>query len=256
MLVPIAIPSYRRAKTLRLRTLRFLKEALYPTHLITVFVASEEERVEYVREIPEKLYGDIVVGVKGLMEQRRFISEFYSEGELICQMDDDVSMVKTELGFLELIEFAVKSLESEKCGLWGVLPNDDGRRFQDKTTTHLTHILGSFFVCRNAREIVTTTADKEDYERSILYFLKDGKVLRYKNAGVRTTYNQGTGGLQGEGRVLRMKADVEKLTAEYPQLCKAIVKRGLPDIRLNWRATSVASSHALCRAEDESVPEP
>jgi hypothetical protein len=236
MLVPIAIPSYRRAQTCRRCTLGFLKEALYPTHLITVFVASEEEKRVYERTIGEMFYGQIVVGVRGLCNQRKFISEYYPEGEIICQMDDDVSNVKSEESFLELVERGVRSLESETCGLWGVLPNDDGRRFQNKTTTHLTHILGSFFICRNSRDIVVEHDNKEDYMRSMLYFLKDGKVLRYKNAGVRTPYNQGAGGLQCENRVLGMRADAEALASKFPALCSVIVKKGLPDIKLNWRA--------------------
>ena len=257
MLIPIAIPSYKRAKTLRMRTLKFLKDSLYPTHLITVFVASEEEKQEYGREIDEKFYGDIVVGVKGLAAQRNFISEFYPEGEIICQLDDDVKGIKSELGFLELVEKGVESLESEKCGLWGVLPNDDGRRFQDKTTTHLTHILGSFFICRNTKAFKIEHDEKEDYLRSIWYFKKDKKVIRYKNAGVSTTYNIGSGGLIGEGRVLKMKIGAEWLASEYADYCSVIVKKGMPDIRLNWRAISCGlPSHALSHEEDGSEPVP
>lgn len=236
MLVPIAIPSYRRAATLRSKTLRFLKDSLYPTHLITVFVADEQEKAEYLRVIDESLYGDIVVGVKGLAAQRNFISEFYPEGEIICQFDDDVKGIKSELGFLELIELAVKTLESENAGLWGIMPNDDGRRFRNATTTHLTHILGSFFVLRNCRSIVIEHDEKEDYLRSILYFKKDGKVLRYKKAGVSTTYNEGSGGLIAEGRQERMLQDAQKLAEKHPNYCSVIVKKGLPDVKLNWRA--------------------
>lgn len=238
MLVPIAIPSYRRAATLRSKTLRFLKDSLYPTHLITVFVADESEKAEYLRVIDESLYGDIVVGVKGLANQRNFISEFYPQNQIICQMDDDVKGIKSELGFLQLIEYGVERMKEEHAGLFGVLPNDDGRRFQNKITRHLTHILGSFFICVNDRAFTITHDEKEDYLRSIWYFKRDGKVLRYKNAGVATTYNVGSGGLIGEGRVLKMKAGADWLVREYPGFCSVIVKKGMPDIRLNWRATA------------------
>jgi hypothetical protein len=236
-LPPLAIPTYRRSQSIVVQTLAFLKSEQYPSHLITLFVANEEEKEAYLRDVPENLYHTIVVGVKGLAAQRNFISGWYEEGQILVQMDDDVSNVKTlGLSFLELVRRGVDVLELCGVGLWGVLPNDDGRRLKDSTTLHLTHILGSFFICRNHREFSLSISQKEDYLRSIWYFKKYGKVARYRGAGIKTSYNSGSGGLIQPGRQVEMQKEVEWMSKTYPTFCTAIVKKGMPDLRLNWRA--------------------
>ena len=218
------------------KTLAFLSSVSYPADKITVFVANEEEALDYYRAIPRTLYGRLVVGVIGLMPQRAFISNHYPEDTIIIQMDDDVKKIDSQIPFLTLIQNAVERLNTRKGGLWGVLPNDDKRRYADDTTTHLTHILGSFFVCRNHRDLQTTLTQKDDYERSILYFKRYGEVYRYRGAGVSTTYNQGVGGLQEANRTAKMEAEVIQITQMYPEYCKRADKKGLPDVSLDWRA--------------------
>jgi hypothetical protein len=176
------------------------------------------------------------------MEQRNFITEYYPEDTILIQMDDDVKKIDSPVEFMRLIVNAVQLLEKKKGGLWGVLPNDDKRRYKDDTTTHLTHILGSFFVCRNHKDIIITATEKEDYERSILYFLKYGEVYRYRGAGVATTYKKGEGGLQEEGRVAKMEQGVQNLLKLYPSYCLRKDKKGMPDISLNWRAKNLKKS--------------
>ena len=230
------IPSYGRANLIRNLTLRFLATAGYPKSKIYIMVASESEKEEYL-----KTCGDycIIVGVKGLNEQRGFISQFADEGEFIVQMDDDVAgikMMNNTRSFLDLIRDAVNQMVRANAGLYGVLPNDDARRFSDKTTSHLTHILGSFFICKNNRSLDTLLSHKEDYERSILYFLADGKVLRYRGAGVSTLYNKNIpGGLSDPNRKQQMEKDVDYLVRTYPEMLRRKDKKGFPDIELNWR---------------------
>lgn len=243
MLPFIAIPSYKRANSISKKTLKFLQVSNYPVDRIHIFVANEEEFQDYKRLVSEDLYGEIIVGVKGLMEQRNFISSFYKEDEIIIQMDDDVITIKSSISFLTLVEIGVNSLYGRTSGLWGVLPNDDGRRFKDATTKHLTHILGSFFIVRNHRNIKITHTEKEDMERSILYFRRYGEVLRYQNAGVATTYRKGTGGLQITDRVDTMKAGIQNLITQYPEYCRVVQKKGIPDIVLNWRVAPYKTPH-------------
>jgi hypothetical protein len=221
-----------------------LKWADYPPELITIFVASEEEYEKYLRYVPSDYYGTLVLGVVGLKEQRNFITNYYHEGQILCCMDDDVDKIlcRSMGTFQALLEKARIDLVTEDSGLWGILPKDDTRSFQDKTTTHLAHILGSFYVCRNDKSILCTITEKEDYERSILYFLKYKRILRFKGAGVRTQYAKTLGGLQQGGRVARMELGADYLSKKYPDLCKRVDKNGLPDLVLNWRAKLLSST--------------
>lgn len=254
MLPRLAIPSYRREDVLLTHTLSFLSSQEYPPENIFIFVADEEEKRRYQSRLPAGSYSSLLVGRKGLREQRKVISEWAEEGEVLVQMDDDVRGIKfldPQMTFKRLLELGIREVQP-KGGLFGILPNDDTRRFKASTTYHLTHILGSFFLCTNHRSLETTTSDKEDYERSILYYLKYGRVIRYRGAGVSTSYNVGTGGLICEGRSLRMKAEVEMLVAKYPALCSSIQKKSLPDLSLNWRHVYIPSEGVASPPESQS----
>ena len=237
MNLPVAIPSYKRSTSISQKTLAFLASVGYPADKITIFVASQDESVKYQQDVSRELYGKIVIGVLGLAEQRNFITNYYPEGEIYLGMDDDVRKIDSPYkDFSEIVTDAVKLLEGGEGGLFGVLPNDDKRRYSDDTTSHLSHIIGSFFICRNHRDVLLTYTEKDDYEKSILYFKRYGKIFRYRGAGVATSYCGGSGGLQQEGRSERMLKGVLNLVSRYPGLCKRKDKNGMPDITLLWRA--------------------
>ena len=237
MLPIIAIPSYKRSDTIASKTLKFLHTSGYPASRIHIFVATYDEFEKYKDALDKDLYGEIIIGMTGLKEQRNFITSFYKEDEIIIQMDDDVKTIKSDLPFLTIVEIGMGHLEYRNAGLFGIMPNDDRRRFKDATTKHLTHILGSFFMMRVHRNINITHTEKEDMERSILYFKRYGQVLRYQNAGVCTTYCKGKGGLQADkDRATNIKAGIQNLITLYPEYCKVVEKKDIQDIILDWRA--------------------
>jgi hypothetical protein len=244
----IIIPSYLRANLISNLTLRYLEEQGYPSSKIYIFVASEVERDRYASSIPRNLYGQIVVGVLGLKEQRNFISLYFPENEVLIQLDDDVKgfkMLNPDETFLNLVDRGLQHM-NEGGGLFGVLPNDDGRKMKARTTTHLTHIIGSFFIIRNHKNLLLNITEKEDFERSILYFLRYNKVGRYQGAGVITKYTRTEGGLQASPRQDNMLAGMDYLSKSYPGAVKRITKAKGSDITLNWRYQSPVLEARLC----------
>jgi len=226
----ICIPSYGRENLIHQKTLRFLSDIRYPKDLIYIFVASQEEKNKY--ESVSQGY-QIVLGVPGLRDQRNFISDWLQEDEIYISMDDDIDGIKSEKSFLELIVDAKLLLGTRRGGLWGILPKDDARCFKPDTTSHLSFIIGAFFVCRNHKEIRLLNLVAHDYELSIRYFLKYGAVFRYRGAGLKTKY-LGTCAGQG-GRLERKARAVQFLLETFPDLCRFRDKKGEPDILLNWR---------------------
>lgn len=229
----IAIPSYQRSSFICSPhgTLTFLSKSNYPSHLIYIFVASEEEAILY-----RKLHHTVIVGVLGLANQRNFIRDYFEDGEIYLSMDDDIRGVKTQ-PYMSFVDLVLKGMEEMNNGskLWGIMPNDDGRKMKDKTTTHLAFIIGCFFLIKNDREIKITTSEKDDFERCILYFKKYGSVSRYNGAGVVTSYTKTAGGLQQEGRIERMLQGSNYLVNSYPKHISTIKKRKGLDVILNWR---------------------
>jgi hypothetical protein len=239
----LVIPSYGRPLTIGQQTLHFLKSIGYPSSKIFIFVSDSDQAKTYKSWIDEHLYGQIIVGVLGLKEQRNFISDWLSEDEIYISMDDDLQHVKmmhlNGIGksFLDLIKDAVSKISTRQYGLAGCLSNSDARRFKNDYTQHLSHIVGCFWIARNDKIRIEGLSEKEDYERSIKYFSKYGKVLRYRWAGVQTQYVKGQGGIAKEGRKDREAEAVLYLTTKFPDLCSRINKKGdWPDLKLNWRA--------------------
>ena len=244
MLPKVCIASYNRYLSIGQKTLHFLRKVNYPRERILIFVSDSDQANLYRDWVEEDLYGDLIVGVLGLKEQRNFITDYLEEDEIYISMDDDVSDIKflrlPNTFFSLLIQDAVDKLETRDFGLLGIMPNSDGRRFKEGWTQHLAHIVGAFWIARNHRDLrIEGYSEKEDYERTIKYFKKYGKVLRYRFAGVCTRYVQETGGIPSEGRLERETLAVLDLEARFPLFCKRILKNNWPDIALKWRATNL-----------------
>jgi len=231
----LAIPTYRRSDIVAKKTLAFLERTGYPAGLIYLFVADEQEKEIYLNTVPFYLYGHIVVGVPGLVNQRNFITDFFDDEEIIVCMDDDIESIDCiNNHFLGLVEYAVKLIDIRTGGLFGIRPNNDGRLYTFTTTSHLAFIIGSFNIRRNHHTIRLTQTQKHDYEMSILYFLHYGKIFRYNGAGVKTKYMKNAGGLTEERRVQNMQECVDALCERFPGMCVSKPKKA-PDLLLNWR---------------------
>jgi hypothetical protein len=225
-------------------TLRYLHNIQYPSDKIILFVASDEQAALYRQHVPEHLYGQIVVGVLGLVNQRNFITRWLSSGEIFISFDDDVLTLKTmhNTNIFWLITDAITKIETHDYGLAGIMSNSDGRKFKAGYTQHLAHIVGSFYICRNNHSLLLDTNSviqeaKEDYYRTIQYFTVYGRILRYRCAGVQTMYRNPVGGIEGLGRRERDAVACVDLIRRYPKFVKHIDKKsGWPDISLNWRA--------------------
>ena len=234
----LVIASYHRPDLIQSKTLRYLRVQGYPVDKILIFVANENEKLVYETTVPPHLYGEIIVGRLGLMEQRNFISEYLDEDEIYISMDDDIDNLKLMNGWTlyDIIQEAYDVFETRMAGLYGILPNDDARRFKDNVSTHLAHILGAFYIARNHKNLKITRTAKEDYERTILYWLRYGHVYRSRRGGVQTKYLRGGGGIPAADRRKREEEGVRYLAETYPALCRRKDKGDHPDIELNWRA--------------------
>ena len=71
----IAIPSYKRWEEITKKTLPTLKRGKVNKNKIYVFVANKTEEKSYREKLDPNTYHKIVVGKKGLVQQRRFISQ-------------------------------------------------------------------------------------------------------------------------------------------------------------------------------------
>jgi hypothetical protein len=247
----IAIPSYKRAETLRDKSLKILKEYGIEPRRIFVFVANKDEERDYKNILEPKTYNKIVVGVPKIGPQRNFISDYFPVGKPLVEMDDDVS------GFIEwspsakrneiklrslkaVIQRGFEACKKANCSLWGIYPAANGYFMKNEHTTDLRFVIGTFNGCFNPGTKgpkgvkLELEMDKEDYERSIRFYVRDGAVVRLRNVAPKTAYYTEKGGNQEFRTMETVAAGAKKLVEMFPDLCSLNLtkKSGYPEIRL------------------------
>ena len=89
-------------------------------------------------------------------------------------------------------------------------------------------------VINNHKCEIRTVNDKEDYERSIKYYLKDNGILRFNNICCRTYCYKEPGGMQTTRTLNKIHNSALKLNKKYPNLCSinTTKKSGITELRL------------------------
>lgn len=241
----VCIPSYKRAKLCNDKTLTLLKSLGISKDLVKVFIV-EEEKDEYERTLDPDLYGELVVGVKGIVAQRQFISDYFPEGRHIVSLDDDITGLDLSMtNFKSADEFFLNAFEKcrqENAFLWGVYPvfNPFYRKDRPEVTTDIAFVIGAFYGYVNrpldkSLKISICTKSKDDVENSLRFWLKDGKVVRYNRIGFKSKYCGSDGGGLGNltSRMENMKLASFALNEAYPDFTRIkIRKNGVYEIVL------------------------
>jgi len=241
----VAIPTYKRYNEITTKTLPTLKRGKVDKKRIYVFVANKSEEKLYREKMVPDTYHKIVVGKKGLVPQRRYISQYFPENTKIVSMDDDVQnmiglkkddSLKKISNLDSLFKRFFKTLIDKDLYLWGVYPVKNNMFMSRKTTTDLRFIIGVVhgYINRHSKDLYPSmkSVSKEDIEQSILFYLKDGGVLRFNDITFTTKFNA-PGGL-GTDRFQMNKNAQEYLVKTYPGIAKAKFRPdGTPEITLN-----------------------
>ena len=270
----IAIPSYQRPETLKNKTLNLLQNHKIDPQRINIFVANKQQEQEYNDALEPNSYNKIIRGRKGIKNIRNFMSNHFDEGQKVFYMDDDITQMYQNynnpqknqrdkpcnlrkidesydrsnnylLPLKNLHNLIMKGFqEAERRNLdnWGVYPVENpyfmkptSQHKDDYMSNKLNYIMGGLTgVCNNRKAEIRTIDDKEDYERSIKYYLKDGGVLRINNVCARTNCYKEPGGMQVDRTKDRIHKSAEYLCHKYPQLCSLNTgkKSGYSEVRL------------------------
>ena len=243
----IAIPSYKRAETLRDKTLRVLAEYKIPRDRIHVFVANTEEAAKYRATLDPSTYGHLHIAEPGMAAVRNYITRFFPVGKQIFNMDDDIR------GFIEWSATARRNeqplrdlagaitagfREAQRTGyrMFGFYAVPNGYFMRGgPPTTDLTYIIGSVWGIINPGKILTVTIDdKEDYLRSVIMYLLDGGILKFRNIAAQSAYYTEAGGMQETRTMRRIEASARAMVEAFPDLMTLNLtkKSGKPELRL------------------------
>lgn len=240
----VAIPTYNRVQEVSNKTLLTLKDGGVSKSKIYLFVANKQQYDLYEENVPKNLYHKIIIGKKGITNQRIFISQYFREGQYVISMDDDVEELEILKGeklvrLKNLDNFfmdAYKLMKKEKLFIWGIYPVRNPFFMYNDTTFDLRFIIGVTFgfIVRHDKNLkMSINAEtKEDYEQTILYYKMDGGVIRFNNITAKTKFNA-PGGL-GTDRFERNKKAAEYLVKKYPDIVtRKDRKDGTPEVKLN-----------------------
>jgi hypothetical protein len=232
----IAIPSYKRAETLRDKTLKVLADYGVPHEKIDVFVANEEEERIYHDTLTQGTYARIIRGVVGMGAIRNFMTDFYQQGQRIVFLDDDSTgfYMLDERGnskdipdLSSFFDYAFQVSSEVGAQTWGLYPADNTYFMKRRIAVGLKYIIGSFYgqIIDHAECLKVTMDDKEDFERSVRSYLRYGKVVRFEFIGNKTNYYNEGGGMQVERTEQRVELSGRKLIAMFPQQVRHNTRR-------------------------------
>lgn len=255
----IAIPSYKRHKTLLNKTLNVLEHYEIDPKRVTIFVADQEEHEEYKRALRKSQYQNLVVALPGIMEVRNFMWEYYPEGTPVLFMDDDIQQVQrlvkakgekarleevTDL-YRDVVVPGFSTCREYNSYIWGIYAatnamfmdasNQEEIEREDVNPDEITignqYIIASFYgaIIRHRKNLLVGCADKEDHERSVLHFIEDGRTVRLKYLTVKTNYYNEPGGLQETRTVDTISDGARYMKERYPNYVRVEVKERVRD---------------------------
>lgn len=252
----VVVPSYRRPGCLVKKTLPLLLSRGVAPANVTVVVADRAEAADYAKAMHDALGGTaaairLEVAVPGMAAVRNWIADTF-RGPVV-QIDDDVSDVMRwrDPKHLDPVEHLPALFEEgfdlaaqAGAGLWGIYPVPNPYFMRPRVRTDLTYIEGGFWgaVLTGAPHQRVTLDDKEDYERSLRYYLADGSVVRIEWWTFRANYYTEPGGMQEERTPERVDASARELVRRYPELASVNTSkksRSFTEVRLRDRRKRV-----------------
>ena len=249
----VCIPTLQRSTTIANKTLKVLSDKLVSPSRIFLFVASEIEYDDYMKNVPNKLFNKIIIGEYGIKNQRNFITNYFEENICILEMDDDLKDINYLLPgiekkfneiypILDLHNFileAFNNLIEKNAYTFGCYPVNNPYFMTNKITTDLRFLMGGFFgfINRHNQDLLLELNEKDDFERTLQYYKMDGSVFRFWNISHETVTRKGKGGMQAENkdRNFEAKKSAEYLIKHFPEYISKLWYKGKekhPEIKL------------------------
>lgn len=225
----LAIPSRGRSDRIADLTLAAIRDAGCPVDNVEVWV-----RPDQAADYRTALAGTTVTvraeaPEGGLREVRNAIARAYPVGTRLLQMDDDIRrFVSQDEGdkrppdLVGALRYAWLEAKRQRVGLFGLYPVANPYFMKRRTRLGLTFIDGTIFgytVTGDPCELLTVD-DKEDFERSILFFLRDGAAMRLEWLSFRSRFYTEPGGMQDYRTPEWTKAGADALHGAYPDLTR------------------------------------
>lgn len=204
----IAIPSYKRSRLIKDRTLAYLSKCGVLESSIYIFVSNADEKKDYAYLEAESYNVVYQKDLYNLKEKHNAIIDHFEKGERIVVMEDDIKKLVKKNGnkvvpyydFLQVLEDGWHQCDVHQTKLWGVFPMANGMYMSDNVSTDLKCVAGYVFGLEITKDnfLRCNTQNKHDYERTILHYIKYGAVIRLNYIAQVSDSFATAGGLQAQ----------------------------------------------------------
>ena len=124
-------------------------------------------------------------------------------------------------------------MDKNNYNLWGMYPVPNYYFMKNEISTNLKFCIGRVFGFNNTKDVICNDDCRDDYERSILYYDRDGGIIRFNHYVCDADTYIGKGGLAESRTIEKMKKSCDYLLQKYPQYVRPkTCKSQYPEIRL------------------------
>lgn len=240
-MIKYVIPSRDRNLMIKTKVLKFLKEINVSNNDVYIFT-NQYSKYSYLLDEGYNL----VKSVKGLSNQRNFIRNYFPEQTQIIYLDDDLdgieieNEIKNKKSILEIFSESFEIMKKNNIYLGSINPtrNSYFRTNNYKIGYYLA--VGCFYFEINLHhpDLYLQKQDfqdeKEDYIRTINYYLHFGDIFRNDFCNVIHDYSKNPGGLNNNPlqRKEHYKKSVKWILDKYPNYVELKKTKNKLEVRL------------------------
>jgi len=237
----ICIPTYKRVDLFRKKSYAKVIEKYNLHSQVIMLLQNDEDEEAYTNAFPEL---DYLRTPAGLLPTVNFVSQYFPKNKRIIMMHDDITRIFSvdETAKRHTIEDGhtfftdvFNRMEQEGCHLGGVYPCDYPLTMckQPECSTNLQFIHDPLTFMINL-QIPMKLEFKTDFERSVLYYKHDKKVLRMNHCTIGTAYNPKSKGGLGHRDAKAERDACDVFVKEYGEYVARIIthKNGSTSMKL------------------------
>jgi hypothetical protein len=244
--VRIAIPTYNRPELIQRSTLKMIEDSGIPCERVDIWISGQSQVALYDK-LPSKWRRRFFVGEKGLVKNRvRAEETHYVDGQRILWVNDDVFKIRKTNGpgkpwticnLDDVIRDGFSAISGTNSHLWGIYQTDNKLWSSNgREVFHgLCYVVGCFYgiIHRRDRSLYPVFGDaKEDYERALRFFSRDGSITRLNRFHPKTIYYNSP---EIFTKLPQIESNVAWIEATWPHLVKRNSKKGSPWPEINLR---------------------
>lgn len=244
----IAIPSHRRSTTILQHSLAQLRESDVRAD-VHLFLSDAQDADEYASSgATHGCTVHVCTGALNATDKFNAIHDAFEPGTRVFVIEDDVRIVEGKRGQnkrsepTSLHRAITEGFEAAGELLWGIAPHDNAYFFDTKYTRTLKLVVAHAFGFTASQDpgLLVTQPSKTDFERTLLYWNRDGAVVRAPHLGVRAKASYRLeGGMQAnythDARAAAEEEAVAYLTHRYAHLCRRKEKASSPYPEIGFR---------------------